>query len=225
MEHGLDGQAAYLLRRVATQRPDEPQTYHALARALDAAGAHPLALAYYEVGIRGGWDSRFGEFRAILAQDYLRFLRERTDGLPGELREYAKTRQGEIAQLVGISKADVVVTIMWNTDRTDVDLHVIEPSGEECYYSHPNTKSGGRLTQDVTQGYGPEMYVLEKAPKGKYAVKAKYFSSDRSRLTTRTKVYATVTRGWGTKQERVERKVVSLADGEEMHEILNLDVK
>ncbi len=55
--------------------------------------------------------------------------------------------------------------ITWNTDTTDVDLHVIEPSGEECFYRHRNTRrSGGRLTQDVTQGYGPEMYVLPARP-------------------------------------------------------------
>jgi len=27
------------------------------------------------------------------------------------------------------------VYLGWDTDRTDVDLHVVEPTGEECYYS------------------------------------------------------------------------------------------
>ncbi|CAF1336335.1 unnamed protein product, partial [Rotaria sordida] len=30
----------------------------------------------------------------------------------------------------------------WNTNDTDVDLQVIEPTGEACYYSHKNTAIG-----------------------------------------------------------------------------------
>ncbi|CAF4270400.1 unnamed protein product, partial [Rotaria sordida] len=31
------------------------------------------------------------------------------------------------------------IVMVWDTNDTDVDLHVIEPTGEECYYSHKNT--------------------------------------------------------------------------------------
>ncbi|CAF4054545.1 unnamed protein product, partial [Rotaria sordida] len=34
----------------------------------------------------------------------------------------------------------------WNTNDTDVDLQVIEPTGEACYYSHKNTAIGGTYT-------------------------------------------------------------------------------
>jgi uncharacterized protein YfaP (DUF2135 family) len=36
------------------------------------------------------------------------------------------------------------------------------------------------LTQDVTQGYGPEMYTLTGGPAGKFTVRAHYFASDRT---------------------------------------------
>ena len=135
------------------------------------------------------------------------------------MAKFVKNRSNQLTRELGIERADLLVSITWNTDNTDVDLHVIEPSGEECYYSHQETKSGGRLTQDVTQGYGPEMYVLKKAPQGKYLIKAKYFSSDQARASARTKVYATVIRNWGTSREQINRKVLTLEYGKEMHKI------
>src|SRR6202021_1679315 len=62
--------------------------------------------------------------------------------------------------------ADLRVTITWNTDATDVDLWVIEPDGTKCFYQHNRTKNGGQLSQDQTQGYGPERYQIVTAPKG-----------------------------------------------------------
>jgi uncharacterized protein YfaP (DUF2135 family) len=44
-----------------------------------------------------------------------------------------------------------------------MDLWVIEPTGEKCYYSHPSTKIGGRLSKDLTGGYGPEEYMVKNA--------------------------------------------------------------
>jgi uncharacterized protein YfaP (DUF2135 family) len=118
-----------------------------------------------------------------------------------------------------------MVIIAWNTDRTDVDLHVTDPAGEECYYSHRDTKLGGHITTDVTTGYGPEMFTLPKAPTGDYQVRVKYFSSDVNRASTRTKVYATIYRGWGTGQEQMMRKVVTLTEGKEMHDVATVKVK
>jgi uncharacterized protein YfaP (DUF2135 family) len=91
-------------------------------------------------------------------------------------------------------------------------------------YNHRRTAIGGEITQDVTQGYGPEMYVLRKAAPGTYQIRVKYFASDRNRASARTKVYATVIEGEGTPQERVTRKVVTLSDGQQMHDILTVKV-
>ncbi|MEM1350396.1 MAG: DUF2135 domain-containing protein, partial [Myxococcota bacterium] len=222
MEWGMHAHAYYLLDRLAEARPFEPQTWRSLALASASMGAYDLAAIYYEVALAGQWDLRFGEFRAIVMQDYVRFAREHADELSPQLRAVVAEHIAKYERELGIEGADIVITITWNTDRTDVDLHVTEPSGEECYYSHPKTRSGGRLTRDVTQGYGPEMFVLEKAPKGTYRVRVKYFSSDANRTSTRTKVYATVTRNWGEANEKVERKVVTLESGQQMHDVVSL---
>jgi tetratricopeptide (TPR) repeat protein len=220
MDLGLHAQAFHLFRRVADARPHEPQTYRAMAQALAAMGNLELALAYYEIPLMGQWDPRFGDLRKIVELDYLHFLRKLTAGnAPSSMRDYARARLDALSTQVGMGRADLVVTIMWNTDNTDVDLHVTEPSGEECFYGHRDTRSGGQLTQDVTQGYGPEMYVLRDAPGGSYEVRAHYFASDTNRMTARTKVYATVFENWGSKDERVTEKVVTLEAGKEFHEI------
>jgi hypothetical protein len=225
MQWGKDAQAYYLFDRVAKARPWEPQTYRAMALSAAASGKGELALALFEVALAGKWDARFGEFRQILLQDYLRFLSGTATGkMDALVAGYARTRLADVRKDVGITEADIVITITWNTDNTDVDLHVLEPGGEECYYSNPRTSSGGRITRDVTQGYGPEMYVLEKAPTGKYQIRAKYFASDSNRASARTKVYATVTRDFGRKTEKVEEKVVTLERGKDMHDLVTLEL-
>lgn len=217
MELGLHSQAYHLFRRVAEARPYEPQTYRAIAQALAAMGKHELALAFFEIPLMGTWDTRFGELKAIVQIDYLRFLRKQQT-----VNDYAKSRLATLARDVGIDRADIVVTITWNTDNTDVDLHVREPSDEECFYSHPTTRSGGRITRDVTQGYGPEMYVLPRAPKGTYDIRAHYFASDANRASARTKVQVTVIEDWGTAQERATDRVITLETGQENHKLASL---
>jgi hypothetical protein len=223
MELGLRDQAYHLFRRVADARPYEPQTYRAIAQALVAMNKPDLAIAFYEIPLMGQWDQRFGDLRTIVELDYLRFLRDVVHGkLKVSVPDYARARYETLAKSVGMTDADVVVTITWNTDNTDVDLHVTEPSGEECFYGHRRTHSGGELTRDVTQGYGPEMYVLRHAPRGQYQVRAHYFASDRNRASARTKVYVTVYTNWGRSDERASERVVALEYGKEMHDIATL---
>jgi hypothetical protein len=219
LDLGQHAQAYHLFRRVAEARPYEPQTYHAMAQALAAMGKVDLALACYEVPLLGAWDPRFGDLHAIVELDYLRFLRKVVADNSSSVPAYARARLDSLAKKVDLARADLVVTITWNTDNTDVDLHVTEPSGEECFYNHRETRSGGRLTRDVTQGYGPEMYVLDRAPGGHYNVRAHYFASNRNRASARTKVRVQVYEDWGTDHERVREKVVALEDNKEWHDV------
>jgi uncharacterized protein YfaP (DUF2135 family) len=192
-----------------------------MGQALAAIGKPELALVYYEIPLLGHWDSRFGDLMLIVELEYVRLLRQ-IAGKDSPARDYAQSRLATLQNKVGIDRADVVVTITWNTDNTDVDLHVIEPSGEECVYNHPRTRSGGELTRDVTRGYGPEMYVLRHAPKGKYRIDANYFASDANRTSVRTKVQVTIVENWGTAQEKVTDRVVALEYGKERHTIATL---
>ena len=135
------------------------------------------------------------------------------------LGEYAKARLATLAAMQLRDTADVAALIFWNTDGTDVDLHVIEPSGEECFYQHTQTASGGHISRDVTTGYGPELYLLPKAPAGRYRVSAHYFATDANRASTRTKVLALIYENWGTKDEKAIIKALALTGRSEKHEL------
>lgn len=224
MEWGQAGHAFQLLRRAAELRPYQPQTCWAMAQCLEQMQKTDLALAFYEIAWVGQWDSRFGAWRQIVGTDYARFLRQ-ADSQHGskQLAAFADDRLRTVARHQ--PKADLVVTLLWNTDATDVDLHLYEPSGEHCYYGHNQTKSGGRLTRDVTQGFGPEMYTLADAPSGAYQLKVHYFASDRNRTQVRTKAYVTIYRNLGTDAETVERKVVELNAAKKLQDVGTVFIK
>jgi hypothetical protein len=194
-----------------------------MAQALAETEQNDLALLYYEIALGGSWDNRFHEFHRIVNVDYLQFLRDVAAGRrKTKLTEYATARLERVRESVNLDKADVVVTMMWNTDGTDVDLHVFEPTGEECYYQNRATQIGGRLTPDCTEGFGPEMYTLPNAKDGKYDIKVKYFASDSNRAGMRTKVYATVYQGWGTGKPKAVRKAVTLVKNKQMHDVATI---
>lgn len=222
---GLNEQAYYLFKRVINNRPYEPQTYLAIAQSLAKIKNYELSLVYYEIAITAKWNDRFGEFRKIAALDYLNLLGKLKKDNNFILKDYVNARHRTLRNEFSEEYADLIVTISWNTDNTDIDLHVKEPTGEDCFYSNRKTKIGGTMTEDVTQGYGPEMYLIKDAKKGKYNVKAKYYSSNRNRTSTRTKIFATIYKNWGKKNESVVSKTVTLEDNKEMHEILTLNIK
>ncbi|WP_372365565.1 YfaP family protein [Candidatus Uabimicrobium sp. HlEnr_7] len=95
-----------------------------------------------------------------------------------------------------VPKRDVKILMTWDT-ATDIDLHVIDPSGEETYYSSKESKIGGQLDHDDTNGFGPETFMLSNAINGKYIVKSKYYGGSDGQ----TRVKITVVLFEGTSKE------------------------
>ncbi len=79
-------------------------------------------------------------------------------------------------KLAGGTENDIKIYLTWDTDRSDVDLWVVNPAGEKVFYSHKNGKFGGRLFGDVTNGYGPESFTAAKALPGEYKIQVHYYS-------------------------------------------------
>ena len=67
------------------------------------------------------------------------------------------------------------VVLSWSSNNTDLDLHVISPDGQHCYYGSRVVKNGGALDVDVTSGYGPEIYANPSPPPGRYLVFVNYY--------------------------------------------------
>jgi len=77
-----------------------------------------------------------------------------------------------------VSKKDIKIILSWDTDGTDVDLHVINPAGQECYYGNRETEEGGVLDVDITDGFGPEVFTQANATTGNYKITVHYFNSN-----------------------------------------------
>jgi hypothetical protein len=82
-----------------------------------------------------------------------------------------------------VGTGDVQVTANWNTDA-DVDLHVIDPSGWEIYWSNRQSPSGGELDLDSNAGCSTDgvrneniTWGVGEAPQGTYTVRLDYWSS------------------------------------------------
>jgi len=225
MDNELYDQAYFIFKYLLNKRPYEPQTYHAIAQSLAKMGKNELAILYYEISLQSKWDERFGEFTYIIALDYIRFLKtlEKVE-INKTFRDFTSARLEELNNSYDNEHYNLMITIAWNTDYTDIDLHVIEPSGEECFYSHPKTAIGGQLTKDVTQGYGPEMYVLKNVIPGKYKISAHYYSSNRNKTSAPTKVYVTVYQDRGMPLEKVHTKTVVLKDNNQMLNLMEIDI-
>jgi hypothetical protein len=106
------------------------------------------------------------------------------------------------------SAADIRVVINWNFDDTDIDLHVTDPNGETCFYENRETKLGGRISEDYTEGYGPEQFVLKRAVKGKYRVYVNYYGARQFTAAGPATVMAEVYTKYAGKAE--QRRVVCL---------------
>jgi len=100
------------------------------------------------------------------------------------------------------------IVMSWDADETDIDLHVLEPNGEEAFYGHRRTAEGGLVSEDVTTGYGPEEYLKKELESGVYKVLTNYFASHQTALTGPATVTATVYTDWGTAAEK--RQVLTL---------------
>jgi hypothetical protein len=107
-------------------------------------------------------------------------------------------------RLVALLDTDIRVVVDWTTESTDLDLWVIEPSGEKAYYGNQSTDIGGHMSDDMTDGYGPEEYMVRKAMPGDYQVRAHVYSSDRINPNGTSVLTARLIRNFGRADESEE---------------------
>ena len=113
-------------------------------------------------------------------------------------------------RLIALLDVDVRVVIEWNTEETDLDLWVDEPNGERADYSNDETRIGGRISNDMTDGYGPEEYLLRRAPAGTFTVRANAYSPDEINPNGASRITARLIRDFGHPGEREEMVEIEL---------------
>jgi hypothetical protein len=198
-----------LFLHVLSRRPFEAQSYRDLGNSL-WLDRPALTTMMFEAVLAGSWDAKYLGLKTVASEEYGIFVRALTRTSPDSpLTGYVASRAKALA--LPAPTGDLRVTLTWNTDNTDIDLWVIDPSGEKCFYDHKQLSSGGALLEDITQGYGPERFAAEKAIPGKYQVFVDYYGNNGITLTPETFVNVVVMTRLGTPDEQVMRSNVSLA--------------
>lgn len=216
--------AAVILRRVAKLRPEQPQSLRDLALVLADHGQATGSTAHLEEGMQlllecaiGNWQ-RHGDTISIFALEELNALvasiekKEWKSGAKPKIPDYDKRLRENL-------DTDLRIVMSWDADATDIDLHVLEPGGEEAFYGNNRTGQGGLVSQDVTDGYGPEEYLMRVAPTGGYTLKTKYFASHQQTVVGPATITATVFTNWGRPNEKRETITIRLDKPKEDIEI------
>jgi uncharacterized protein YfaP (DUF2135 family) len=120
--------------------------------------------------------------------------------------------RAKVSVFAKVPKIDLRVVLSWDTDGTDLDLHVLEPSGEESWYGHKETASGGSLDVDVTTGYGPEIYTQANSQAGVYNILVDYYS-DNGHAQTEVKVDVLLHEGTDREERHTFRHMLTRTGG------------
>lgn len=113
-------------------------------------------------------------------------------------------------RLVAKLDTDVRIVIEWTNDDADIDLWVIEPNGEKVFYGTATSSAGGHISNDMTDGYGPEEYAIRRAPNGEYRVRIDGYSGDRLNPNGNGRVMARLARDFarpGQKETLVDAEI------------------
>jgi Ca-activated chloride channel homolog len=162
------------------QRDEEPQSYRDLALALARLPSPPferIVDLLWRVAT-GDWHARFPGSDIIALHELVDIVARAGNtiaatiaklGIPGDLLEPLP---------VGLR-----VVMTWDADNTDIDLWVTDPSGELANYSRNRSTTGGHVSHDFTDGYGPEVFSIARPLPGTYRVQANYYGDSQQRLT------------------------------------------
>ena len=168
----LDAAAERLAVAVAL-RPEDPRLAFELADVDLRRGRHEQAAARLEaiVAEPSVPEELLYPSKQRLSQVYAQ--RRRSASSDAARAEW--TAKIDALALDGGSENDIKIYLSWDSDRTDVDLSVINPAGERVFYQHKRGRFGGQLYRDVTGGYGPESFTAATARAGTYKVEVHYY--------------------------------------------------
>jgi tetratricopeptide (TPR) repeat protein len=159
-------------------RPDEISGYRLLAFAELRRGKPELAFAALDRALT----HEYAGGRATSTRDVLRsdlavvgaVWAAREPSRRDKIAERAAALSSWIA-----ARPSLRFVLTWETDVNDVDLHVVDKHGDHAFYQKRHLRSGGRLLDDVINGYGPEAFVVanHEEPSGApYRLYVHYYS-------------------------------------------------
>jgi tetratricopeptide (TPR) repeat protein len=211
-EYGEYALEKFVCKKLVQWRPLEPQSHRDYALALADNGEEQAAL-----------DSLYG----VLTKTWPENIRVRSRGIEEAViteinRLLAKNANLSTSKIdksvITEIPLDIRVVINWNTDNTDIDLHVKDPYNEECSYPHVGMMCGGRVSVNNVNGYGPEQVLLKNAAKGKYRIYVNYYGDRRFTDAGPTIVMVEIYTKYAGKDE--QRRVVCLRMSKEKRGVM-----
>jgi len=194
--------AISVYEEVVKIRAEEPQSFRDLSLCLASDGQYQKALDTIYFAIKKPWDGRFPEIEAIMSVEMNRIISKAAGKI--DLSKIDK-------RLIKDMPVDVRIVLNWDTNNSDMDLWVMDPYDVKCFYSHALTYTGGRISRDFTQGYGPEEFLIKEALPGKYIIQANYYGSSSQRITGPTTIYLELYTNYGKKNEKKETITMQLS--------------
>jgi len=103
----------------------------------------------------------------------------------------------ELRRDYGGNVGEITITLAWET-IDDLDLYLVEPSGEKIYFDHPKSASNGELDIDKNAGENlvnnpiENIFYANNPPSGKYSVHVHYFKKNSSITDIPYKVYINI---------------------------------
>lgn len=195
-----------LLKKIVHLAPEEPASHRDLAIALADNGKCDQAANTLAHVVNTPWPSRFPDV-SVIALAELNAMTETcvmTNPIPVS------------DELLASIPVELRIVLTWNVKDTDIDLHVIDPNKERTYYGSPRSYQGGKLSRDSIQGNGPEEFILRNPLPGEYQVLIKFFGSTQARLSRDATIKVQFQTGFGTKDMKVETKVLNLLPSSEI---------
>ncbi|MEP7109197.1 MAG: VIT domain-containing protein [Ferruginibacter sp.] len=189
-------------KKLVELRPLDPQSYRDYALALDDAGRHQDALNQLYEGLTKSYSEEMRDIYDGIEEIFLLEINRLVTLHP-------KLRLKEIPKsLIQSMPVDLRIVMNWNMNNTDIDLWVTDPNEEKCMYTHTATDIGGRISDDFTEDFGPEQFILKNSLKGKYRIEINYFGDTQVTLAGPTTVMAEIYLHYGMPNE--EKRIVIL---------------
>ena len=172
MEVGEYKLAIKAFEKVKELRPFEPQSLRDLALAYSKNKEPQKAVnMLYDILVRK-WDSRFSGIKIVIINE-----------LNNILAKHKNVDKSKIdSRLISNMPVDLRIVINWSSDNTDIDLWVIDPYKEKTFYSNKISRIGGKISNDITQGYGPEEFMIKDAVAGTYKIQTEYYGNSQQKL-------------------------------------------
>ncbi|WP_404981946.1 VIT domain-containing protein [Capnocytophaga granulosa] len=202
-------EAIEVFRKVVAIREEEPQSYRDLGLALAEDNQYQEAVETLYKVVKNAWDERFGDVQLVTMND-INSLVARHKGIKTNFMD---------KRLLKSEPVDIRVVLSWDTDNCDMDLWVTDPTDEKCFFDNKLTYLGGKISKDVTQGYGPEEFMLKKATKGSYKIEADYFGTRSQKQLMPVTLRITFYTHFGTDKEQKQETTLRVTNEKDVIEV------